>query len=182
MRGPVIVLLPLVLACATRPMAAPAAVPDASTTRTVRDRAVVVVPGGPAGSVAAFVAAVPATVTGGECEMIPVGGGSRILLLAFPARTRAERNVALTLDAAGTLVNYSDLRGDLRAREQRTGAVTAVMVSYDQGTASASNEWPDRPMQLVFGLPAEILAADNLGRPGEMVKEVLARCAPPSPM
>ena len=182
MRITVIVLLPLIAGCATRPPRALAPAPDSSTsTRIVTERVAVAVPSGSTGSVAAFVAAVPALTAGGECETIPIDRGSRMVLLSFPTRAKAERNVALTLDATGTLLNYSDLRGDLREREQRTGALTAVVVTFDQGTASATNEWPNRPTQLVFGTPAEILAAETLGRPGDMVKEVMSRCARPSP-
>ena len=177
-----VMLILLAAACAKRPPNSPSTLPDSSTsTRITRERVAIDRPGASSGRVADFVAAVPAISTGGECQTIPIDRGSRLVLLSFPARAHAERNVSLRLDAAGTLLNYSDVRGDLRRREQRTGAVTSVVITFDQGVGTASNEWPDRPIQLVFGTPAEILAAENLGRPSEMVKEVIARCAPPSP-
>ena len=176
------ILVPLVFGCATRPAAAPSASADSTSIRIMSERVRVASPDGSSRAVADFVPAVAAIAEGGECKTIAIEPGQRLILLSFPTFREPQRNVSLTVDPTGNLLNYSDVRGDLGALrpQERTGPLTAVTITVGQGIASATNEWPNRPAEVVLGAPADFMAAENLGRPDEMVKLIMARCAAPS--
>ena len=127
-------------------------------------------------SLSGFVPAVVAVTEGGECETIPIDGSRRMVLMSFPSRVDAQRVVALQVGPNGAVLNYSDLRGDRRPVTERTRPLTAITVNFELQAGTAANEWPGRPNELAFGTPADFLAAENLGRPGEMLKLVTSRC------
>jgi hypothetical protein len=135
---------------------------------------------GPAGrplGLARFVAAVPATEEGGQCDTLRVDGPegpSTLVILSFPRIDSTTRNVSVTYDASGRRLHFSDLRGDLR--RVKTGPQTSVLLDFTRGTASASNEWPGRSGEIASGALAEALAAANLGPPQRALDLVQARC------
>ncbi|MBW3629923.1 MAG: hypothetical protein KY464_11575 [Gemmatimonadetes bacterium] len=132
-------------------------------------------------SVSRFVPAVEAASEGGECETLPRGttGDDEVLyILSFPSREDTRRNISLSFDPEGRLLRYNDLRGDLR--REKTGAMTAIVLDFQRGTAIASNEFPGgNPGQVVFGRPDDFLQRRNLDTPAELIQLVRSRCGAP---
>jgi hypothetical protein len=126
-----------------------------------------------------FVPAVAAVSEGGECDTLAIGGDTYLVGLTFPSLAQPQRRVSLRIDGKGTILTYSDLRGDRRPPEKRTAPLTAITINFDQRIGTAGNEWPGRPDQTAFGTPEAVMAAENLGQPGEMLKLVKARCLGP---
>ena len=127
------------------------------------------------GSLAAFVAAVPAFEGAGECETFPEGP-RRGVSLSFEGPAGARRKVALFLDADGKLLSYSDARGDLQLTG--TGPRTIVTVGFDGNTSTAMNDHDGsagRP-GMVIGTAAEAMDLENLGTPRRMMELVKQRC------
>lgn len=171
-----IALLSGASACARRPAAAPGAA-TASVERSER-----IVAGrarGDGSGFAGFVPAVAAVTEGGECARLASRPGQTLFLLSFPSRTASQRNVSVVVDTAGTLLTYSDLRGDLRRPELRTGPVTAITINFERSLASATNEPPGQIARMVQGTPAQLLAAEHLGPPGALIAQLRDRCGAP---
>jgi len=160
------VLLLACAACAPRTTVATVT----STVETVQVEEVV-----SSGSLAAFVAAVPAFEGGGECRTFPEGP-RRTVLLSFEGPEGARRNVALRLDADGKLLSYSDVRGDLEMNG--TGPQTAVTVGFDGNTSTARNEHGGSrgTTGMAMGTAAEAMDLENLGTPRRMMEVVKQRC------
>jgi hypothetical protein len=162
----------LLLACAA---CAPRTTVTTVTTATSTVESVQVAQFSPSGSLAAFVAAVPAFEGGGECATYPVGS-RRMVVLSFAGAEGAKRNVALTVDAGGKLLSYSDARGDLEMNG--TGPRTVVTVGFDGNTSTASNEHGGSSSTpgMAAGTAAEGMDLENLGTPRRMMEMVKQRC------
>ena len=170
-----LLLLGLTIACATTPAARDAGnASDSQTLIETRTR----VRGSDMSTLAAFVPAVAAVSEGGECDTLALGGDVYLVSLLFPSRADDQRRVSLRIDGRGTLLSYSDLRGDRRRPEERTGPLTAVTINFGQG-GTAANEWPGRPAELTLGTADDFLTSELLGKPGDMVKLIQARCLRP---
>ena len=168
-----LLLLAATAACARPPARDPGNVPAPSRKIVTTETRVA---GFESTSLSAFVPGVVAVTEGGECETIPLDGSRRMVLMSFPSRAAAQRAVAVQVAPNGTVLNYSDLRGDRRPVAERTGPLTAITINFELRAGTAANEWPGRPNELVFGTPEAFMAAENLGRPGEMLKLVTSRC------
>jgi len=129
----------------------------------------------PSGSLAAFVPAVAAFEGAGECKSFQ-DGPRRIVVLSFAGAEGAKRNVALTVDAAGKLSDYSDARGDLQM--DGTGPRTVVTVGFERNTATASNQHGGSGATpgMAGGTAAEAMDLESLGTPRRMMELVKQRC------
>ena len=154
----------LLLACA-------ACAPRTTTTTLSSSVTTVQVASASPGGLAAFVAAVPAFAEGGECRT--VDEGRRMVTLRFAGPGETARTLALTVDAQGEVVNYSDIRGDLQLHG--TGPRTVVSVNFENGAALAINERGDAP-GVVMGTAAEAMELENLGNPRRTIELVKRRC------
>lgn len=157
--------VPLLLCCA--------ACAPRTTTTTVSSTvtSVAVASSGP-GGLAAFVAAVPPFEEGGECGAVNEGE-RRVVTLRFAGPAHAVRTLALTMDARGEVVSYSDARGDLKV--DGIGPRTVVSVNLERGIAMALNERGDAP-GVTAGGAAEAMELENLGNPRRMIERVKRRC------
>ena len=162
----------LLLACAA---CAPRATTTTTTTTTTQVgtevRAVRVTSMRP-GGLAAFVAAVPPLEEGGEC-LRHEEGERHLVILRFARSGEIGRSVALVVDAQGRVTRYSDSRGDLQIHG--TGPLTAVMINFDDGTATAMNERSAAP-GITLGTAAEALELESLGTPRRMIELVKRQC------
>jgi hypothetical protein len=144
-----------------------------TTTTTVSSMvtSVAVTSSGP-GGLAAFVAAVPPFEEGGTCGTMNEAG-RQVVTLRFAGPGETVRSLALTMDARGEVVNYSDARGDLKV--DGTGPRTVVSVNLELGVAMALNERGDAP-GVTTGGAAKAMELENLGNPRRMSELVKRRC------
>jgi len=157
----------LLLACAA---CAPAA-----TGEIVRERRVVSQVAAPwPGSLRAWVAAVAPFEDGGECRVY-ADGRDRIVVLLFKGPAPEERSVALTVDAQGKVLGYSDVRGNLY---RGTRPRTSVTVDLEGNTSTAENEHGGArgTPGMTMGSAAEAMDLENLGTPRRMIEMVKRRC------
>jgi hypothetical protein len=132
---------------------------------------------GTAGDASGFVAAVPAFEGEGRCQTIPVSGGEQLRVLQMDGPGGARRSVSLRFDGAGTLLSYSDVRGDLRVNGD--GPKTAITLGFDNGSGTAMNERAPAAAAtqgIVISRPEAMLDLANLGTPRRMIETVKARC------
>ncbi|MFL5382070.1 MAG: hypothetical protein ACJ8GN_06110 [Longimicrobiaceae bacterium] len=123
-----------------------------------------------AGSLAAFVAAVPPFEEGGECRRLEEG---RRVLLQFRGPGQSSRSVSVEVDPQGKVLSYSDVRGDVQING--TGPRTAIMVKLDTDVVLAMNERVAEP-GTAMGRAAEAMELENLGNPRRMIELVRRRC------
>lgn len=121
----------------------------------------------------AFVPLAPVPPGEGVCRTRDMQGGERLVLLASGTES-AGRRVGFAVDAAGTVVSYSDIRGELR--EGRAGATTLIALDFVRDAGSARNERGGRVETLATGRASEMRTLENLGNPARMIETVRARC------
>jgi hypothetical protein len=132
-----------------------------------------------------FVAAVPAVDGDGRCETFPVrfGPGQRALFYGFGPHNRPTRRIMVLLDADGSVVRYSDGRGDLRAPMDPTvsahdplGQRTSIAIDWFKQSGVFVNTLGTLPSTGIRAEGPDVLVAGNLGSPGLMVAIIRARC------
>ena len=121
----------------------------------------------------AFVPLAPVPPGEGVCRTREMQGGERLVLLASGTES-AGRRVGFAVDGAGTVVSYSDIRGELRAG--RPGAATLIALDFVRDAGSARNERDGRVETLATGRASEMRTLENLGNPARMIETVRARC------
>ena len=99
-----------------------------------------------------------------------------MVVLSFAGAEGARRNVALTVDADGKLLSYSDACGDLEMHGTRPR--TVVTVGFDGNTSTAMNEHAGSTGTpgMAIGTAAEAMDLENLGTPRRMIEMVKRRC------
>lgn len=124
---------------------------------------------------AGLVPAVPASdVAAGTCDVShrqPIGFG--FVKMSFPAAPGEIRHATVMLDAAGALMNYTELR-------KTADAMTSVAIDVAQGTGGMTNvtEGGTR-VTIGRGTADEALRSEALGSPARRIETMLARCGRP---
>lgn len=185
----VVLIVAALSACHRTAVPAAVATPAQSTSTNVRVRgAQVPLAGVRGGSVQEFVPAVAAVDSGGKCQdavLIPGSPpGQRTLVMRFGTTAERSRSVAVTVNAVGTPIRYSDGRGDLRApfdksvtADKPLGMRTTIAIDLRDTTAMLRNEGPGAPQHILRVYGPAILTAPNLDEPAKHIARVLAMCA-----
>ena len=144
-------------------------------------------------SIDQFVADIPGSVEGGECQTRELPGLGKQVGLAFPTVAAPVRVVWLTYNEAGNLISYSDQRGDLIRRVvgadggpprsgepvrsiPPAGRHTAIHINLTNRMGLAENIGGGKPPVTVPFATSSKMTAGNLGNPSEMIQLVSSRC------
>jgi hypothetical protein len=144
-------------------------------------------------SIALFKPDVAATEEGGECKRLNIPGFGRQVGLAFPTAAAPVREVWVTYADGEFVKYYSDTRGDLVERVvgqdggpprpgeaarklPPAGRQTSIHINFENQLGLAMNVGGDKPALRVQGTVQQMLTAENLGNPENLIKLVTKRC------
>jgi hypothetical protein len=115
---------------------------------------------------------------------VPQPGVASVLVLSFPPNAEGGRSVAVGLAPDGSVVNYSDIRGDLAAGpdgQRKPGArMTSINVNPVERRAFVTNERGGKS-DAYIARGKEVLTAPNLDNPQAMIDRIYRECASVAP-
>src|SRR5687767_331173 len=140
-----------------------------------------------------FVADIPASVEGGECQTRVNPALGREVGLAFPNKSSPVRLVWLTYSDSGELTHYSDMRGDLDRRVvgpdggpprpgeaarllPPAGRQTSINLNFQHNAGVAMNLGGDREQQTTLGPAETFMTAEKFGNLRAIVQLITSRC------
>lgn len=133
----------------------------------------------------AFDPLVPRITEGGECVTSDLpADGVRSVTLVYPTMRDPRTQITVVMDAAGSILRYTERRGGLQSRTATTRSTdpvdgpeqTTIEMNFQTGQARAINSGGGTVGFGVQGSTQDFQYQENLGQPIRRAQEVQERC------